>query len=102
MFASAVQVVGLGAQQPIVTLRGAVLDSTTLGPVADVAVYIDGKTLADRTDVAGSFRLTDMGTGTHALVLVKDGFSPRILRFDVSEHHQGEVRIGALRKVAAG
>jgi hypothetical protein len=84
----------LAAQQPTETIRGVVLDSATMTPVANVAYYIDGSTLAGQTDASGEFRLIELELGRHALVLLKDGFSPRILSFDLDEQHEGEVDVG--------
>jgi hypothetical protein len=77
-----------------VSLSGAVLDSVTMQPLADVAVHLDGATVATRTDSAGSFRLSDLGLGEHALIFLKDGFAPRMYRFEVTQPDEGDIDVG--------
>jgi hypothetical protein len=79
---------------PDVSLRGAVLDSVTMHPLADVAVHLDGANVATRTDSVGWFRLSDLGFGAHALVFLKQGFRPRTYRFEVTGSGQEEIDVG--------
>ncbi len=79
---------------PGVVLSGAVVDSTTLRPIADVTVHPDGVKVATRTDSVGWFQLSDLSFGEHALVFLKEGFSPRTFRFEVMGADQGDVDVG--------
>jgi hypothetical protein len=88
--------VGQVTQQSGVTIRGVVFDSATLAPVPDAFLVIDDEILADQTDVAGSFQVSGLGAGSHALLFLKNGYSPRLFRFDVSDDHQGDVDVGLI------
>ena len=86
--------VGVAAQRPSTTILGAVVDSGTLRPVEQVAVYVDGRTLVDQSDTTGSFQLDDLGSGPHILLLLKNGYSPRLFRFVIPNNHEGDVSVG--------
>jgi hypothetical protein len=91
------QVIDSTSSMPVgtgVSLSGAVLDSVTMQPLADVAVHLDGATVATRTDSAGSFHLSDLGLGEHALIFLKDGFAPRMYRFEVTQPDEGDIDVG--------
>jgi hypothetical protein len=79
---------------PGVVLSGAVVDSATLQPITDVAVHLDGVKVATRTDSVGWFRLSDLSFGEHALVFLKEGFSPRASRFEITGADQGDIGVG--------
>jgi hypothetical protein len=77
-----------------VSLSGTVLDSVTMQPLADVAVHLDRVSNETRTDSAGSFRLSDLGSGEHVLVFLKQGFSPRTYQFEVTGVDRGNIDVG--------
>jgi hypothetical protein len=84
-----------GAQTfPSASLSGIVLDSVAMRPLGDVAVHLDGVRVATHTDSVGSFQLSDLGFGEHALILLKEGFSPRRYRFEVTAAAQGDIDVG--------
>ncbi len=56
------------AQETTVTLVGTVIDSASGMPVAEVAVYIDGRNFTDTTDYAGEFSVGDLLGGTHVVL----------------------------------
>lgn len=91
---SAATIVNVDAQQGTVTLLGTVLDSITAQPLAGVAVLVDGSTLPQTTSSDGSFRLSDIDRGLHVLVFLKNGYSPRTFRFEITDRHGEDMEVG--------
>lgn len=85
------------AQETTVTLIGAVVDSASGMPVAEVAVYIDGRNFTDTTDHAGEFSVGDLLGGTHVVLLMKTGYAPDMAQFTLPEDLVGEVDVGVMQ-----
>jgi len=93
---SSVHTVDVAGQRHPLTVRGTIMDSSSLRPVEQVAVFVDGRTLADHSDATGSFQVQGFEPAPHVLLLLKDGFAPRMFRFVVPEDHEGDVDVGQL------
>jgi hypothetical protein len=65
-------------------------------PVVGALVYFDTSTTAERTDSAGDFRLPVGRLGEHVLHLRALGFTPRNLRFSLSETDSQLVELGVI------
>ncbi len=86
--------VSLAAQHETVVVRGTVQDSTTRLPAPNVAVLVDGSTLPQTTGSDGSYRLSGIERGAHVLVFLKNGYSPRTFRFEITGRHGEDVDVG--------
>ena len=76
------------------TLRGVVFDSTTGVALVDVAVHLNQGSYSENTDSLGEFQITNLGLGTHTLILAKIGYSPKVFTVSFDKIHQDTIEIG--------
>jgi carboxypeptidase-like protein/TonB-dependent receptor-like protein len=84
------------AQDTTVTLVGAVIDSASSMPVAEVVVYVDGRNFTDTTDYAGEFSIGDLLGGKHVVLLMREGYSPDMVQLTLPENMVGEADVGVV------
>jgi carboxypeptidase-like protein len=66
-------------------------------PVAEVAVYVDGRNFTDTTDYAGEFSIGDLLGGTHVVLLMRNGYTPDMAQFSLPDGLVGEVDVGVMQ-----
>jgi len=84
------------SQENAARITGAVVDSLSGIPIANVAVYVDGRNLADSTDSAGEFSLSGLSTGEHYAYLMGRGYLPTIIQFALPGDLSGDSDIGVI------
>ena len=84
------------AQDALVTLTGTVSDSATLGPLGEVAVYLEGWNIAGWTNADGDFLLPNVTRGEYVVALRKPGYLPRSFHFAIDQRTPREVHLGDL------
>lgn len=84
------------AQNSRIGLRGLVVDTTTMQPVSDAFIYLEGVRASAHTDQTGEFVLSDVQPGTHTLLIRRRGFLPRRFRFAMGLHDVREIDLGII------
>ncbi len=79
-----------------VTLRGFIFDSATAEALGDASLELDGVQLSTKTDVEGSFAISNVPTGTHTLIVHKIGFVPRAFEFLIQPSDPQTIDMGVL------
>src|SRR5688572_31377028 len=64
-------------------ISGRITSSDTRGPLADVAVSLDGSPPAERSDADGRFRLTSVPAGTRTIEFRRPGYTVSTRAIDV-------------------
>jgi len=75
--------VALGAQTPAGTITGRVVDSATQQPLAGVTVLIEGTARGTQTGSDGSFRLSNVPSGTQSVRARRIGYNTQLRSVDV-------------------
>ncbi|MFM7078205.1 MAG: TonB-dependent receptor [Bacteroidota bacterium] len=68
------------AQETFGSVSGTVRDASTLMPLQDAYVFIDGKSKGAQTDSIGNFRLDGIAPGSHSLVVSHIGYQRHVDR----------------------
>ncbi len=84
------------AQRAGTSLRGLVVDTTTMDPIYDAFVYLIGVKASAHTDDSGEFLLEDVRPGTHTLLIRRNGYLPRRFRFSMGQHGVPEIDLGVI------
>lgn len=78
------------------TLRGFIFDSATAEALGDASLELDGVQLSTKTDIEGSFAISNVPTGTHTLTVHKIGFVPRAFEFLIQPGDSQTIHMGVL------
>src|SRR5688500_18560172 len=83
LFAALAAIAGEAKGQAKGEISGRITSSDTRGPLADVAVSLDGSSSAERSDADGRFRLTSVSAGIHTLEFRRPGYAVSTRAIDV-------------------
>lgn len=78
------------------TLRGFIFDSATAEALGDASLELDGVQLSAKTDIEGSFAISNVPTGKHTLTVHKIGFVPRAFEFLIRLSDSQTIHMGVL------
>src|SRR5690349_18348122 len=61
------------------TIKGVVIDAESKHPLGSASVVLDGAGAGAVTDSSGSFRITQVPIGRHAIQVTMTGYEPRVI-----------------------